>query len=117
SRADPEFSDALQPAQIIEQRQQHHPNDQTDAYLHAPGLDSLRQRFAPYPFAQVEQEVTAVQNRDRQQVENAQANAQISEKIEEVRYPGLGRSAGHFSNRYRPTQVFYRELTEEHFLQ
>src|SRR3989344_4223285 len=50
-------------------------------------------------------------------MENPQTYAQIGEEIEETPRAGLGRSARHFSNRYRTAQVFYRELPEEHFLQ
>src|SRR5471032_865724 len=58
-----------------------------------------------------------IQYRNGQQIQNAQANTQISKEIQEISNTRLGRSARHFSNGYRSTQVFYRELAEQHFLE
>lgn len=47
-----------------------------------------------------------IQYRDGQQVKNPQAYAQVGQEIQEIPHAGLGRSARHFSNGYRSTQVF-----------
>src|SRR5471032_167337 len=61
--------------------------------------------------------MSPIQYRNGQQIQNSQANTQISKEIQEIRDTRLGRSARHFSNGYRSTQVFYRELAEQHFLE
>ena len=69
------------------------------------------------PLDQIKQQMPPIQHGNGQQIQNAQANTQIRKEIRKLPHPGLSRSARHFSNGYRPTQVFYRELAEQHFLQ
>src|SRR5450830_495727 len=111
------FREALQSAQIVDQGKQHHPNHQTDTDLNPPTLHPIRQGTTTRPLDQIKQQMPPIQYRDGQQIQNPQADTQISQEIQEISDARLGRSARHFSNGYRSTQVFYRELAEQHFLQ
>src|SRR5476651_757178 len=111
------FREALQSAQIVDQGKQHHPNHQTDTDLNPPTLHPIRQGTTTRPLDQIKQQMPPIQYRDGQQIQNSQADTQISQEIQEISDARLGRSARHFSNGYRSTQVFYRELAEQHFLE
>src|SRR5689334_1574573 len=110
-------SATLQTTQIIDQSKQHHSDHQTDTDLYPPTLHPIRQGTTTRPLDQIKQQMPPIQYRNGQQIQNTQANTQISKEIQEISDARLGRSARHFSNGYRSTQVFYRELAEQHFLE
>src|SRR5476651_2327288 len=111
------FREALQSTQIVDQGKQHHPDHQTDTDLYPPTLHPIRQEATTRPLDQIKQQMSPIQYWDGQQIQNPKANTQISQEIQEIYNARLGRSARHFSNGYRSTQVFYRELAEQHFLE
>jgi hypothetical protein len=78
---------ASQATQVIDQSQQHDPNDKADTNLHSPSLDSFRQGAPPGPLDEIEKQMAAIEHRNRQQIEHPQAYAQIGEKIQKVSHP------------------------------
>src|SRR5690606_30205209 len=60
----------LQTAEVIDQGKQHDPDDQTDADLHPPTLNPLRQGATTHPLDQIKQQMPTIQYGNGKQIEN-----------------------------------------------
>lgn len=76
-----------QAAEVVDQGEQHDPDDQTDADLHPPTLNPLRQGATTHPLDQIKQQMPTIQYGNGQQIENPQANTQICKEFQEIPSP------------------------------
>ena len=75
--ADSAISRVSEATEVIDQGQQHHTHDEANTDLHAPCLYTLGQGPPANPLDEVEDQMTTVEHRDRQQIQNPQAYAQV----------------------------------------
>src|ERR1700730_204163 len=75
---------------IVVERDTHQDDEQGDAKLLSQSLGPLRQRAALQPLHQLEDDLSAIQDRNRQQVEEPQRQGNGHQEAEERRPPRLG---------------------------
>src|ERR1039457_7350762 len=93
---------------IVEQRHTHQQHQQCDAELLGDGLKAIGQWTAFEPFDGLKHDLAAVENRNRQQIHEAQRQAHDHEKIQKRRQAERSGVAGVFGDAERPTQVLHR---------
>src|SRR5690554_1006986 len=65
---------------VIVERQHHYSHEQDDPHALCGDLGCLGQRTPPYRFCDMEKKMSAIEHRDRQQIEHAQADADQAEE-------------------------------------
>src|SRR5665213_1577826 len=99
---------------IVEQCHAHQQHQQCDAELLADSLEAIGQWTAFEPFNGLKYDLAAVKNRNRQQVHEAQRQADDHEKIQKRCQAEGGRIAGIFGDAERAAQVLHGNLPDQH---
>src|SRR3984893_17973420 len=86
---------------IVVERDTHQDDEQGDANLLSHSLGPLRQTAALQPLHQLEDDLSAIQDRNRQQVEEPQRERNEHQEAEERRHPRLGGFAGELGDGQR----------------
>ena len=99
---------------VVADGEDHDAENHHQAHLDQALANLEGQGPAAEPLEEQEDQMPAVEHRDRQQIEHSQAEAHNSEKCQKMNPAVAGRFAGGIGNGDRPAQVLDRRLADQH---
>src|SRR5687767_3474143 len=103
--------------EVVPKGKDHDAHEQNQADLLRKLTLSLPQRFAQNAFDQEEKQVTAIENGDRQQIQDTQVDAEERDQKNYIGRTLGGGFSGNFRDGQWATDVFARDIANDHLVQ
>src|SRR6185437_16925554 len=98
----------------VEERYPHEEDQQRYPHLLSERLRPIRHGAALHPLDELEDDLAAVEDGDRQQVEESQGQRDQHQEAQERAHTRARRLTRVFGDRHRPVQILQRDLPEHH---